>query len=141
MDKLAVMYWSQTGNTQAMAQAVLEGAQVAGAQAELFSVSDLTPEQANEYPKLALGCPAMGDEVLEEGEFQPFYDQLSLSGKKVALFGSYGWGDGQWMRDWQDSLTAAGGQLCQGEGLILNETPDEEGLASCKALGEALARF
>ena len=132
---MAVIYWSQTGNTEAMANAVAEAAG-----AELFNVNDITAAKAAEYDKLALGCPAMGAEVLEESEFEPFFTDLegSLSGKKIALFGSYGWGDGQWMRDWQDRCTAAGAVLCA-EPVIVNETPDDDGLAHCADLGKALA--
>ena len=93
------------------------------------------------YEKIALGCPAMGAEVLEESEFEPFFSQLEgrLSGRDVALFGSYGWGDGQWMRDWEERTDRAGGTVCQGEGLILHETPDESGLDRCRTLGADLA--
>ena len=141
MSKMAVIYWSQTGNTQMMAQAIMEGAVQAGVEAELFTVSEITPEQAATYDLLALGCPAMGAEVLEEEEFEPFFTALedSLSGKKVMLFGSYGWGDGEWMRNWQDRVTDAGAVLFQGEGLILNETPDEVGLETCKSWGKEFA--
>ena len=141
MSKLAVIYWSGTGNTEAMAQAVVEGAREAGADASLFSVDQISAADAAGYDRLALGCPAMGAEVLEEGEFEPFFEALSasLSGKRVALFGSYGWGDGQWMRDWYDRAAAAGAVLQGSEGLICNETPDEDALASCRALGRALA--
>ncbi len=140
MSKIAVIYWSGTGNTQAMAEAVAEGAKNAGAQADLFSVSDTSADAAAAYERLALGCPAMGAEVLEESEFEPFFTELEgrLSGKKVALFGSYGWGDGQWMRDWADRL-AASGAAASGEPLIVNEAPDDDGLAQCRALGAALA--
>lgn len=140
MSKMAVIYWSMTGNTQAMAEAIADGAREAGAQADLFSVDQVTVDQALEYDKLALGCPAMGAEVLEEGEFEPFFTALEgkLPGKKVALFGSYGWGDGQWMREWQERTEKAGAVLC-GEGLIVNEAPDEAGLESCRALGARLA--
>ena len=143
MEKLAVIYWSQTGNTQAMAEAVLEGARAGGADAQIFTVSEITADQAAEYPRLALGCPAMGAEVLEEAEFEPFFTELEpkLSGKKVALFGSYGWGDGQWMRDWQDRVVAAGAVLYRGEGLIVNETPDASALENCSAFGAGLASF
>ena len=137
MNQIAVIYWSGTGNTQAMAEAV-----AVGAGAELFSVSEIGVEQAAGFQKLALGCPAMGAEVLEEEEFEPFFTALEpfLSGKKVALFGSYGWGDGEWMRNWQQRTEAAGAQICGGEGLILNETPDADGLAACRKLGEELAQ-
>lgn len=141
MDRLAVIYWSGTGNTQAMAEAVAQGARAAGAEAALFSVEETDAQAAAGYGKLALGCPAMGAEVLEEGEFEPFFTALEpqLNGKQVALFGSYGWGDGQWMRDWQERTAAAGAQLC-GEPLILNEAPDTDGLAQCAALGQTLAQ-
>ena len=140
MSKLAVIYWTGTGNTGAMAQAVADGAKGAGAEAELLTVSEISADAAAAYDKLALGCPAMGAEVLEEGEFEPFFTALEgkLSGKKVALFGSYGWGDGQWMREWQERTEKAGAVLC-GEGLIVNEAPDEAGLESCRALGSRLA--
>lgn len=140
MSKIAVIYWSGTGNTQAMAEAVAEGAKGAGAQVDLYSVSETSAGAAAAYDTLALGCPAMGAEVLEESEFEPFFTELegSLSGKKVALFGSYGWGDGQWMRDWADRLAASGAAAC-GESLTVNEAPDEDGLAQCRALGAALA--
>ncbi len=140
MSKLAVIYWTGTGNTGAMAQAVADGAKSAGAEAELLTVSEISADAAAAYDKLALGCPAMGAEVLEEGEFEPFFTALEgkLSGKKVALFGSYGWGDGQWMREWQERTEKAGAVLC-GEGLIVNEAPDEAGLESCRALGARLA--
>ena len=140
MSKLAVIYWTGTGNTGAMAQAVADGAKSAGVEAELLTVSEISADAAAAYDKLALGCPAMGAEVLEEGEFEPFFTALEgkLSGKKVALFGSYGWGDGQWMREWQERTEKAGAVLC-GEGLIVNEAPDEAGLESCRALGARLA--
>ena len=136
MNKTAVIYWSGTGNTQAMAEAVAQGAE-----GQLFAVSEISAAEAAAYDALALGCPAMGDEVLEENEFEPFFSELeaSLAGKKVALFGSYGWGDGQWMREWQERAVSAGAQLCGGEGLILNETPDADGLAACQKLGADLA--
>ena len=140
MCKLVVIYWTGTGNTGAMAQAVADGAKSAGAEAELLTVSEISADAAAAYDKLALGCPAMGAEVLEEGEFEPFFTALEgkLPGKKVALFGSYGWGDGQWMREWQERTEKAGAVLC-GEGLIVNEAPDEAGLESCRALGARLA--
>ena len=126
MSKLAVIYWSGTGNTKAMAEAVAEGAKGAGAAAS--------------YDKLALGCSAMGDEVLEEAEFEPFFQQLEsrLTGKNISLFGSYGWGDGQWMRDWAQRADDDGAFLC-GEPLIVNEAPDADGLEQCRALGAGLA--
>lgn len=141
MEKLAVIYWSQTGNTQAMAEAVLEGARAGGADAQIFAVSEITADQAAEYPRLALGCPAMGAEVLEEAEFEPFFTELEpkLSGKRVALFGSYGWGDGQWMRDWEERMKNAGAVLVGGEGVIAHETPDDDALEACREFGKQLA--
>lgn len=138
MANMAIIYWSQTGNTEAMAQAIAQGA---GEQAKLFTVDQITPAEAAGYDKLALGCPAMGAEVLEEAEFEPFFTELEgkLSGKAVALFGSYGWGDGQWMRDWQQRVEAAGAKLYKGEGLMINEAPDDAGLASCREFGSGFA--
>ena len=141
MSKVAVIYWSMTGNTQAMAEAVVQGVQEAGGEADLFSVDQITVEQAAEYSRLALGCPAMGAEVLEEAEFDPFFTALEghLGGKRLALFGSYGWGDGQWMRDWVVRANAAGANVYQDEGLILQEAPDEDGLAQCRKFGAGFA--
>ena len=137
MKTLHVIYWSQTGNTAAMAQAIAQGAQETGAQVKLLEVDQATPEDALSCDLLALGCPAMGSEVLEEGEFEPFYAGIEgmLSGRRVALFGSYGWGDGQWMRDWYERAEAAGLDLYAGEGLTVNETPDEAALERCRAFG------
>ena len=141
MSKLAVIYWSQTGNTEQMAQAIAAGAQAAGAQPQLLQVSEISAAEAASYDRLALGCPAMGAEVLEETEFEPFFTELEprLGGKRVALFGSYGWGDGQWMRDWVARAEDAGALLVADEGLMVHETPDETALAACRALGQMLA--
>lgn len=138
--QIAVIYWSGSGNTEAMAAAVAEGAKNAGAAVDLFPVSEVDAARAAGYDALALGCPAMGAEVLEEGEFEPFYTELEprLGGKKLALFGSYGWGDGQWMRDWQERAENAGALLCR-EGLMVHEVPDADALAACQDLGRALA--
>lgn len=140
MKKMAVVYWSGTGNTEKMAEAVCQGAKEAGAEAQLFPVSQFNGKSTEEFDVLVLGCPSMGDEVLEEDEFQPMYDACrgQLTGKTVGLFGSYGWGDGQWMRDWEEDVLAAGALLPQGY-LILNETPDEDGLADCRKYGKNLA--
>ena len=143
MSKVAVIYWSQTGNTQQMAQAIAEGVTAAGMECDLLEVSAVTPQQALEYEKLALGCPAMGAEVLEESEFEPFFSQLEgqLGGCKVALFGSYGWGDGQWMRDWVERTQSSGANLMNEEGLMVNEAPDADALEACKKLGAELAAY
>ncbi|MCD7733879.1 MAG: flavodoxin [Clostridiales bacterium] len=141
MSKTAVIYWSQTGNTEQMANAVAEGIAAAGGEAGLFSVSDITPEDALACSSLALGCPAMGAEELEETEFAPFFEAIqgSLAGKRVALFGSYGWGDGEWMRTWQAEVESAGAELVGGQGVIANYEPDDDALEACKALGGLLA--
>lgn len=140
MSKVSVVYWSQSGNTQAMAEAVAAGITEAGKEAEVVYVSDVNVADLTAEKAFALGCPAMGAEVLEEGEFEPFMESIdgSISGKTIALFGSYGWGDGQWMRDWQDRCAAAGAVLC-GDGLTVNEAPDDIALAECTALGKALS--
>ena len=141
MSKVGIIYWSSTGNTEAMAQAVEEGAKAAGADVEIMEVADADVDKALSFDVLALGCPAMGDEELEEGEFEPFFSDLEgkLSGKKVALFGSYDWGDGQWMREWAERVTGEGATVVNGEGLICQETPDDAMIEECKNLGKALA--
>ncbi len=134
--KTAVIFWSGTGNTEAMAKAVAEGAGVEATPVSSFS-GDLS-----DYEAVALGCPAMGAEELEDSEFEPFYsaNESKLAGKNVALFGSYDWGDGEWIRLWADRVKTAGANIVGGEGLIANNTPDEDALAKCKALGEKLAK-
>ena len=140
MSKAAIVYWSSTGNTEAMANAVLEGAQAAGAQAELIAAGEFSGAMLESYDAVAFGCPAMGAEVLEEDEFEPMFTgcEAGLSGRKIGLFGSYGWGDGQWMRDWQERCEADGAVLAA-EPVIANEEPDDDALAACRALGAALA--
>ena len=140
MSSMAVIYWSGTGNTLEMAEAVVAGAKEAGIDAELFAVNKITVEAASQYDLLALGCPSMGDEVLEETTFEPFFIGLEhhIQGKKVALFGSYGWGDGQWMRDWQQRVLKGGATLINDAGLICNGHPSADGLAACRALAVAL---
>ena len=136
MSKVAVVYWSQTGNTEAMANAVAEAAG-----AELITAADFSADKANEFDAFAFGCPALGAEVLEEDEFQPMWDAVkaNLNGKKIALFGSYGWGDGEWMRNWEEDAKSAGADLVT-DSVTANEAPDDDALAACKALGEALAK-
>ena len=123
-----VVYWSQTGNTQTMAEAVAKGITAAGGSAECVAVSDITPQDL------------AGAEVLEESEMEPFVEELekSVSGKKIGLFGSYGWGDGQWMRDWEERMKAAGAEIVGGEGVICMEAPDDEAIAACEKLGSQL---
>ena len=139
MSKIAVVYWSGTGNTQAMAEAVAEGASQAGAEVTVFEAVDFSPEQMGAFDAVAFGCPSMGAEQLEESEFEPMFTECEpmLSGKRIALFGSYGWGDGEWMRNWEQTCTADGAVLAC-DSVICNEAPDEEGVEACKMLGKAL---
>lgn len=140
MSKVAVVYWSSTGNTEAMADAVVEGAKEKGADVTLYECADFRPELVGEYDAIAFGCPAMGDEVLEEDEFEPMFSECEakLSGKKIGLFGSYGWGDGEWMHNWEDKCKEDGAVLVA-DGVICQEEPDDDAVESCKALGKALA--
>lgn len=141
MDKVIVAYWSQTGNTAAMAAAIGEGITEAGKEAVVTDISSVSMDDLQAASAFALGCPAMGAEVLEEGEMEPFVTEVEAfaAGKKIGLFGSYGWGDGQWMRDWEDRMKAAGATVVGGEGVICQEAPDDEALENCKALGKELA--
>lgn len=137
MNKVAIVYWSGSGNTEAMAKAIKSGVDKAGVSADLFFVSDFDTSTVSDYDGLILGCPAMGAEVLEEGEFQPFYDEIegALKDKAVALFGSYGWGSGEWMETWEDQVQEAGAKLFE-KGLIVNEQPDDSALADCEEFGK-----
>lgn len=141
MDKIYVVYWSQSGNTEAMAEAVGQGIAKAGKEAEVISVGNASVERLKDAKAFAMGCPAMGAEVLEEDEMEPFVAEVEkiATGKTIALFGSYGWGDGEWMRDWEERMRGAGAKVLNGEGLICNEAPDEAALAECSRLGEQLA--
>ena len=143
LDKIYVVFWTQGGNTQAMAEAIGEGIREAGKEAEVVFVTGANLDELKAAPKFALGCPAMGAEVLEESEMEPFVCDVEgfASGKKIALFGSYGWGDGQWMRDWAQRAQDDGAQLFSEEGLICNETPDDDVQAACRKLGADLAAW
>lgn len=140
MSKIAVVFWSGTGNTEAMAKAVEDGAKGKGADVTEFTASDFSADKVADFDAIAFGCPAMGAEVLEEGEFQPMWDDVkgSLKGKKIALFGSYGWGTGEWMDNWKADAEAEGAVLAA-DPVIANNTPDDDALTQCKGLGEALA--
>ncbi len=135
-----IVYWSGTGNTEAMANEIEAAVKAAGADVESVRFEDTNVDDVASKDVILLGCPAMGSEELEDSVVEPFFTDLApkLKGKKVGLFGSYGWGDGQWMRDWQDRCAAAGAVLC-GEGLTVNEAPDDIALAECTALGKALS--
>ena len=141
MSKVAVVYWSSTGNTEAMANAVADGIREKGGEAVLHTCEDFDGSKVAEYDAIAFGCPAMGDEVLEDTEFEPMFDgcKETLKGKNIALFGSYGWGDGEWMRDGADRMKNAGAQLIREEGIIANEAPEDDVLEELKAAGKELA--
>ncbi len=140
MAKVAVVYWSGTGNTQKMAEAVVEGAQGAGADVECFEVDSFSVDQIDDFDGLALGCPSMGAEELEEGSYEPFFAEAvesgKLSGKPVVLFGSWGWGAGAWMETWSERTTEAGAKLVNT--FIVENEPDEEGVQGSKDLGAEL---
>jgi flavodoxin short chain len=137
MSKIAVVYWSGTGNTEAMAQAVAGGAEAGGSEVTTFTAGEFSADKVAEFDAIAFGCPAMGGEVLEESEFEPMFESCNITGKKLALFGSYGWGDGEWMRNWEQSCTDKGATLVC-DSVICNDAPDDAALESCKALGKAL---
>ncbi|MEE3428293.1 MAG: flavodoxin [Ruminococcus sp.] len=139
--KAAVVYWSGTGNTEAMANCVEEGAKDAGAEVQVFTASDFTADKVKEFDAIAFGCPSMGDEELEDSEFEPMFSdcEAELKGKKIALFGSYGWGDGEWMRKWEEAFKDLGVEFAC-DFVICNEEPDDEAKEACKALGAALVK-
>ena len=138
---VSVVYWSGTGNTQTMAEAVAEGIRMAGQEPAVLEVSAADPAALASGNAFALGCPSMGAEQLEETEMEPFVEALEplVSGKNILLFGSYGWGDGEWMRNWTERMKNAGAVLVRAEGIIANETPDEEALEECRSAGRDLA--
>ena len=140
MSKVAVVFWSQTGNTESMANAVVEGAKTAGAEVKVFVAGEFNADAAAEYDGIAFGCPSMGVEVLEEAEFQPMWDAVkgSLAGKKIVLFGSYGWGDGEWMRNWEAECKDAGIELAA-ESVIANDAPGDSDIQKCVELGKAVS--
>lgn len=139
MRKIAVVYWSGTGNTEAMAQAVAQGARDGGGEVTLYTPGEFSADMVADFDALAFGCPSMGVEELEESEFAPMFDacQSKLAGKTLALFGSYGWGDGEWMRNWEDTCRSSGATLAC-DSVICLEAPDDEALTACRNLGAAL---
>lgn len=139
MSKIAVVYWSGTGNTEAMANKVADGAKSAGAEVDVMTSAEFDAGKVADYDAIAFGCPAMGSEQLEEDEFEPMFSscKAALKGKRIALFGSYGWGDGEWMRIWEDDCRAIGANLAS-DPVICNEAPDDTAIEECKALGAAL---
>lgn len=141
MEKIYVIYWSMSGNTQAMAEAIAKGINESGKEAVVQYVSEASVSELQDAKVFALGCPAMGAEVLEEGEMEPFVSEVEgiAAGKKIALFGSYGWGDGQWMRDWEERMSGCGAAIINGAGLICHETPDDAMISECENLGKQIA--
>ena len=137
MDKIQVVFWTQSGNTQAMAEAIGKGITEAGKEANVVYVGSASLDDLKAANAFALGCPSMGVEVLDEAEMEPFVAEVEgfASGKTIALFGSYGWGDGEWMRNWVERMQAAGATVLNGEGLICQETPDDDAIAECVNLG------
>ncbi len=140
MKKVAVVYWSGTGNTEAMAQAVVEGVSSNGGEGVLIEAGSFGPDKIDDFDAIAFGCPSMGAEELEEEVFKPMWDACmpKLGGKPIALFGSYGWGDGEWMRLWDDECKSAGLNQVT-EYVMCNETPDDDAVEACQGLGAALA--
>ena len=140
MSKIAVVFWSGTGNTREMAELIVQGAKTAGGDVTLFAATEFSLEKMDEYDKIAFGCPAMGGEELEEDEFLPMFMacESKLKDKPIALFGAYGWGDGEWMRNWEDTCKEKGALLI-GESVIVNEGPDANARKACLELGKNLA--
>lgn len=143
MAELKVVFWSGTGNTEAMADFVVKGAQDAGVEAKAVSMEDISAADLAGDKVFALGSPSMGDEELEETIVAPFVDELvkSVSGKTVGMFGSYGWGDGEWMRNWVEQMKQAGATVVGDEGVICNDAPDGEAEEALRALGGKLAEL
>lgn len=140
MKNITVIFWSGTGNTEIMANTIAEGAEVNGASVKVLRVEDATKEDVANSDLIALGCPSMGAEVLEEDVMEPFIESLSdidYTNKVIALFGSYDWGDGEWMRDWEERMRGYGAKLVD-DGLIIHLTPEDDGLKLCKELGKKL---
>ena len=139
MSKIAVVYWSRTGNTKAMAAAIADGAKSKGAEVSLMTAAEFGADRVSAFDAIAFGCPAMGTETLEAHEFEPMFAscESKLGGKRIALFGSHGRGDGTWMRSWEDSCRSDGAILVH-ESVICRGAPDKDTLARCKALGDAL---
>ena len=141
MDEIMVVYWTGTGNTQTMAEYVAEGIREGGKTPKVIPVEEANADDLKDAAVFALGCPSMRVEVLEESVMEPFVDEVTgfASGKKIGLFGSYGWGDGEWMRNWADQMQAAGADVYGGEDAICQEAPDEDAQDDLKALGKELA--
>jgi len=141
MSKIYVVYWSGTGNTKLMAENIALGINEVGGIGEVVDVSSITTDMLDDVNVFALGCPSMGGEELEDDTMEPFVAELmdKVSGKHIQLFGSYDWGDGEWMRNWVDRMSSAGAIIVGKEGLIINNTPDEDGINACIEVGKLIA--
>jgi flavodoxin I len=141
MANVLLVYWSGTGNTEIMAEKIKEGLESAGATVDYRTVDQVEPSEVSDFDKIVFGCPSMGVEVLEEDEFDPFFEAVEgqLSGKKVALFGSYGWGEGEWMDGWIERTEATGAKLFGG--FKVNSTPSSEEEEKCVEFGANFANF
>ncbi len=140
LDMITVIYWSATGNTKEMADLIVQG--LGDAEVSVKEVGDATPDDVINADKVILGCPSMGVEVLEEDEMEPFVESIEdkVAGKKLALFGSYDWGEGEWMTDWQARMEKAGAVM-MADGLIVNLTPEGDDIDKCIELGKKIASF
>ncbi|MBG0768019.1 flavodoxin [Sphaerochaeta halotolerans] len=140
MKRIAIVYYSGTGNTEALAQAVAKGAKEAGAEIRIIKAGLFSADMLGNYDAVAFGCPAMGSENLEDEVFEPMFDAIlpHLSGKPVGLFGSYGWGNGEWMDEWAE-VTRESGAVLVADPVIALDTPEEDSLEAAFSLGTALA--
>ena len=143
MSKIYVVYWSASGNTKAMAEAIGNGITAEGCEAQVIEVGNISSDILKNEAVFALGCPAMGAEQLEEDEMEPFVTEVDAfaSGKKIGLFGSYGWGGGEWMSDWVERMNAAGAEVIGNSGIICQDTPDNDALEQCEKLGKKLVEL
>jgi flavodoxin short chain len=143
MSKIFIVYWSGTGNTKRMAEFIGKGVTDAGKEASVVEVTSIKSEELKDNAVFALGCPSMGAEQLEECDMEPFVDEVEklAAGKKIGLFGSYGWGDCEWMRDWEERLKRAGAEIVLGEGITVLGEPDDATVEKCLELGKSLAEF
>ncbi|MBK1809651.1 flavodoxin [Clostridium sp. YIM B02505] len=125
MSKVTIIYYSGTGNTEKMAELISSALSEHNSVVSLLQVSSASKSDIEDSDVIIFGSPSMGNEVIEETEMEPFIESIkeAISGKKVALFGSYGWGDGEWMRNWQDRMSDYGAILLA-DGLIVNGYPE-----------------
>lgn len=139
MKNIAVVYWSGTGNTETMANSIAEGINTNGGKCTVFTASEFSAGLVGDFDTIVFGCPAMGAEMLEDGEFEPMFDscKTELKDKSVALFGSYDWGGGEWMTEWESECKVAGAELVC-ESMIVNNSPSDEDKINCNSFGKAL---